>query len=313
MPNKSHRNPGHRMMNYFNKTGRKHSSIRSYKTPKETKHVVIVKDVMDLIKELPNSSIQLIICDPPYNLNIANWDRFDSYLGWASKWIDEIPRILTDYGSFVIFGGLQYQDERGGDLLELMQYIRKKTSLRLVNLIIWYYTSGMSAHRFFANRHEEIIWFAKSKRYTFNLDAVRIPFDEKTMQSYLKDKRLNPENVRKGKNPTNVWEVPRLTGNAKERVGHPTQKPMVIIKRLVRALSNPGDVVLDFFAGTGVTTRVCIETGRHSIASDIDSKLNEYLSKLLEKMNLFISPYQILNDQSWRSHPVFKNNSILLP
>ena len=93
------------------------------------------------------------------------------------------------------------------------------------------------------------MWFAKSKKYFFDLDAVREPYDESTKETYLKDARLRPESVEKGRNPTNVWHIPRLHGNSKERVGHPTQKPIAIIERLIKSLSYEGSVVLDFFAG----------------------------------------------------------------
>src|SRR5207244_7481290 len=135
--------------------------------------------------------------------------------------------------------------------------------------------NGMGAQRFFATRHEEIAWFAKTLKYYFDLDAVRTKLDARTLDIYKRDKRLNPDNLDKGINPTNVWRIPRLNGNAKERVGHPTQKPKALIARIVRALSFPGSTVLDFFAGSGVTARVAIETGRHSI-----SRSEEHTSEL---------------------------------
>jgi site-specific DNA-methyltransferase (adenine-specific) len=95
----------------------------------------------------------------------------------------------------------------------------------------------------------------------------------------MKDKRLNPESVEKGRNPTNVWRMSRLNGNSLERVGHPTQKPAAIIERLVRALSYPGSTVLDFFAGSGVTARVAIQEGRNSICSDADPVFRDYIAK----------------------------------
>ena len=143
----------------------------------------------------------------------------------------------------------------------------------------------MSAHRYFANRHEEIIWFAKSDKYYFDLDSVRVKYSEKDLASALKDKRLNPDNVRKGKNPTNVWEMGRLNGNSLERVGHPTQKPLEVIRRLVKALSYPDSIVLDFFAGSGTTGRVCIEEKRNCIMCDKDAESKVYFSKHLENMN----------------------------
>ena len=124
-----------------------------------------------------------------------------------------------------IFGGLQYQSEAGsGDLVSILSHSRDHSAMRLVNLIVWNYPNGMSAQRFFANRHEESAWFAKSKDYYFDLDAVREPYDDQTKRTYMRDKRLRPESVEKGRNPTNVWRLPRLNGNSRERVGHPTQQ-----------------------------------------------------------------------------------------
>ncbi len=99
----------------------------------------------------------------------------------------------------------------------------------------------------------------------------------------MKDKRLNPENTMKGKNPTNVWEINRLNGNSKERVGHPTQKPIEIIDRFVRALSYPGSVVLDFLR-SGTVGRTCITEGRHCLMCDIDKSSIDYFNKHLELM-----------------------------
>jgi site-specific DNA-methyltransferase (adenine-specific) len=135
----------------------------------------------------------------------------------------------------------------------------------------------MSAHRFFANRHEEAVWLTKTNKYYFDLDSVRTPYDEESKKMALKDKRLIPENIEKGKNPTNVWEIGRLNGNSSERVGHPTQKPLEIIRRFVKSLSYEGSIVLDFFAGSGTTGVVCIEENRHSIMVDSDANIREYL------------------------------------
>ncbi len=251
---------------------------------KNTVHAIFNEDAIDLLHSIPSNSIQLILIDPPYNISIAHWDKFENYIEWAHRWIDEIYRIMTPDGNCVIFGGLQYQELRQGDLLEIMYYIRHNTNLNFVNLIVWYYKNGMSAYRFFANRHEEAIWLAKTKKYYFDLDAVRIPYDPKTKELYKKDKRLNIHTIEKGKNPTNVWEIGRLNGNSKERVGHPTQKPVELIRRFVKALSYEGSIVLDFFAGSGTTGRVCIEEQRNSIISDNDKKLFDYFSLHLNKI-----------------------------
>lgn len=318
MANRSHRNQGHMGMNALRKAGKMHRSDEERtKACTETVHAVIVADCLELLKSLPDSSVQLIVCDPPYNILMADWDRHADYLSWARQWLDEARRVLSDTGNFVIFGGLQYQGEAGsGDLLSIIHEVRQRQIFNLVNMIIWNYPNGMSAHRFFANRHEEIIWLTKSKHYFFDLDAVREPFDEETKRAYMKDKRLRPESVEKGRNPTNVWQIPRLNGNSKERVGHPTQKPMAIINRLMKALSYEGSVVLDFFAGSAVTTRVAMELGRHSVSADLSPDILTYFAKHMENWqepDLLGSriPHRLLDQSALNAHPVFGPESDL--
>ena len=140
---------------------------------------------------------------------------------------------------------------------------------------------------------------------------MREPYDQATKRVYLKDKRLRPESIEKGRNPTNVWRIPRLNGNAKERVGHPTQKPIAIIERIIKSLSYKGSVVLDFFAGSGVTTRVAMEQGRHSISTDKDHTINAYFQKHMDNwktLDIFNSvtiPFQLLDEKDFEKHPVF--------
>lgn len=313
--NRSHRNSGHIAMNALRKRNERHSSelAVSIQDVQETVHAIRVGDCLDVLRSLPDDSVQLIVCDPPYNINLAHWDTFHNYIDWASQWLQESERVLSPSGNLVIFGGLQYQSEAGtGDLFDILAHMRQKRTMLLVNVIIWHYRNGMSAHRFFANRHEEILWFAKTRKYFFDLDAVREPFDEETKKAYRRDKRLKAESIEKGKNPTNVWEMSRLNANSLERVGHPTQKPNVVIRRLVRGLSYPGSVVLDFFAGSGSTTRVAIEEGRHSIAADSDEGLHGFLKAQLKRMNaeaghLFEgrTHYRFISDSDFSTHPVF--------
>jgi site-specific DNA-methyltransferase (adenine-specific) len=301
-------------MNALRKRGRLHASekLAAASGPQATHHAVVTADCLDLLSRLPDASVQLIVCDPPYNIQLAHWDVHADYLAWASKWLAEAERVLAPTGSLALFGGLQYQSEAGsGDLLTLIQHLRKHSSMLLANLIVWNYPNGMSAQRFFANRHEEIAWFGKTSKYFFDLDAVREPYDEETKAAYRKDKRLRPESVEKGRNPTNVWQMVRLNGNSKERVGHPTQKPREVIQRLVRALSWPGSVVLDFFAGSCVTARVAIEEGRHSISCDAEPVSHEYLEKQLAMMAVArrrvtgALDYEV-RDSLEQNHPVFR-------
>ena len=312
MTNRSHRNSGYKAMNAMNRKGAAHSSVRdlNIEMPSITHHVTEVSDCCELLERLPDNSVQLIVCDPPYNILLADWDQHDDYIGWASDWLREAKRVLRPSGNIAIFGGLQYQGEAGsGDLLSIINHMRHASDMLLINLIIWNYPNGMSARRFFANRHEEVAWFAKTRKYYFNLDAVRDPFDEETKKMYRKDKRLNPESIEKGKNPTNVWRICRLNGNSTERVGHPTQKPRAIIQRLVRALSYPGSTVVDFFSGSGITTRVAMEEGRHSICSDADESFLGYVSQQVEKIArtdlIPLVPKYEIHKRLDDNHPVF--------
>jgi site-specific DNA-methyltransferase (adenine-specific) len=310
MSNRSHRNAGHIGMNLLRKKGTSHSSARAALAPATgpTSHVIAVGDCLETLRRIPSGSIQLVVCDPPYNVNVAAWDDVADYVEWAAKWIREVERVLAPAGNFVMFGGLQYQGEAGsGDLLSLMNWMRQHSEMLLANLIIWTYPNGVSAQRFFANRHEEIAWFGRTSKYHFDLDAVRTRLDPERLEIYKRDRRLNPDSLDKGINPTNVWKIPRLNGNSKERVGHPTQKPRQLIARLMRALSYPGSTVLDFFAGSGVTGRVAIETGRHSILTDADPQFLTYVRRHLDQIGdgSVVPEFNLIEGDDWSGHPVF--------
>lgn len=283
--NKSHHNHALMSLNKMRKDNTlKNKTAADFDPPEKPIVYLDIMDCCDFLKKIPDNSIQLICIDPPYNLELAGWDIYSNYIEWASQWLNEAYRVLSESGSMVIFGGIQFRDVKSGDLIDIIQYVRHNTKFKLINTITWYYKNGMSAHRYFANRHEEVIWLAKSNNYYFDLDAVRVPYTEEQLQLALKDKRLNPENTRKGKNPTNVWEIGRLNGNSKERVGHPTQKPVEIIDRFVKSLSYPGSVVLDFFAGSGTVGRVCISECRHCLMCDSDPSTIDFFNKHLALM-----------------------------
>jgi len=115
MANRSHYNNGHRAINALRKSGRKHSSHAHVFCDghNETKHIVAVCDCLDILEKIPDNSIQLIICDPPYNILLAEWDDHADYIEWAQKWLIEAERVLAPSGNIAIFGGLLYQGEAG--------------------------------------------------------------------------------------------------------------------------------------------------------------------------------------------------------
>src|ERR1051326_5848329 len=133
MGNRSHRNAGHRAMNALRKRGGSHASelLVSNEIPRKTVHSVITSDCNELLARLPDNSVQLIVCDPPYNIQLADWDNHTDYLAWASSWLSECERVLSITGSLALFGGLQYQGEAGsGDLLSLIAHLRKSSAMR---------------------------------------------------------------------------------------------------------------------------------------------------------------------------------------
>lgn len=286
--NKSHHNHALMSLNKMRKENTlKDKKAVDFQAPVHPMICLKIMDCIDFLKSLPNESVQLICVDPPYNLELADWDIYNNYIEWASKWLIEAYRVLSKNGNMIIFGGIQFRDVKSGDLIDIIHHVRHNTKFKLVNTIIWHYKNGMSAQRYFANRHEEAIWLVKTDDYYFDLDSVRQPYSKEELAEALKDKRLNPENTIKGKNPTNVWEINRLNGNSKERVGHPTQKPVAIIERFVRSLSYPGSVVLDFFAGSGTVGRVCIKEKRHCLLCDKDKSSLVFFNKHLEQIRDF--------------------------
>ena len=132
MSNRSHRNSGHIGMNALKKKGVEHSSLTGIQeaSNEQTVHLSWVGDCLASLSQIPDSSIQLIVCDPPYNINVADWDEIENYVDWAALWLQEVERVLCPTGYLVLFGGLQYQGEvSSGDLLSLVSWMRQNSSL----------------------------------------------------------------------------------------------------------------------------------------------------------------------------------------
>ncbi|MEE0876638.1 MAG: DNA methyltransferase, partial [Fibrobacteraceae bacterium] len=118
-------------LNRLSSRKEKHANLDCDKKKCCPKVCLKIDDCLSVLKSLPDKSVQLIIIDPPYNLDLEKWDSFPNYMDWASAWINEAYRVLSDKGSLVIFGGTQFGDERSGDLVEIIYYCRHFTKLRL--------------------------------------------------------------------------------------------------------------------------------------------------------------------------------------
>ncbi len=137
--------------------------------------------------------------------------------------------------------------------------------------VIWHYTGGGRAKRYFSRKHDTIFHYAKGKKWTFNLDAVRVPY--KTTSNYAKDGIVSKSGKKYLPNPLgtpidDVWDIPMVNPLAKERLGYPTQKPEMLLERIILAASNPGDIVADFFCGSGTTLACASKLGRRWLGSD---------------------------------------------
>lgn len=229
------------------------------------------------MKKLPDKSVRLIVTDPPYNLNKDygnNQDNleFNKYLEFSREWLTEAKRLLTDDGTIYVFMGMRY--------ISYIYTILEELGMTFNSWITWHYTQGIGKTRGYSPRHEDILMFTKSpNNFIFNLDDIRVP-----QKCY---RRVN--NMR-GANPGNVWQFSHVHYCNKNRKNHPTQKPEGLYERMILASSNPGDVVLDPFAGSGTCLRVCQQINRICIGIDINPEFVEMSNqRLLEEFNGFDS------------------------
>lgn len=226
---------------------------------------------MEILPTLPSNQYQMIIADPPYFQVLVEekwdnaWPSADAYLQWALEWARECRRVLRQDGLLYIFGQL---GKREHVWLHTCSLLAKE--MQFHDMIIWDRAVGYNErHDSFTPQYEMILVLrqsAEAKPY-FDKDAVRIPYDEVTIQSYLKDKRYKDKSarekhLRKGKYATNILRIPSLKGSSKEKIGHPSQKPIALIHQLISASTREGDAVLDPFLGSGTTAAAAQELGR---------------------------------------------------
>lgn len=218
---------------------------------------LICGDATKEMMNIPDSSVDLIIADPPYNLGKNYGNNRDArtkneYEAFTHAWLSQAVRLLKPTGSIYVFMGVRF-------ISKLFSMLEDDFCLHFNGWITWHYTQGMGRKKGFSPRHEDILYFNKGQKYTFNLDDVRIP------QKYYR-KRNNMA----GANPGDVWQFSHVHYCSAERENHPTQKPEALIERMIRASSNTGDLVLDPFSGSGTTCRVASVLSRDWIGIDVN-------------------------------------------
>lgn len=218
---------------------------------------LICGEAVETLSQLATESVDLIVADPPYNLgkNYGNNRDEKSWLEYEQfthQWVEQAVRLLKPTGSIYVFMGVRF-------ISKLYLILEERYQLRFNGWISWHYTQGMGRKRGFSPRHEDILYFTKSKDFTFNLDAVRVP------QKYYRQR-----NNMAGANPGDVWQFSHVHYCSVEREQHPTQKPEALLERIILASSHPNELVLDPFVGSGTTCRVAQLLRRRWLGIDIN-------------------------------------------
>ena len=241
-------------------------------------------DCLELLNELPNSrKFDLIITSPPYNLGKEYELRksMEQYLEFQKSVIDSVVPRLKKTGSLCWQVGNFAQNGHIEPLDIALHPIFKRHGLILRNRIVWRFGHGLHCKRRFSGRYEVVLWYTASDEYTFNLDAVRIPSKYPGKRNADGRYTGNP----RGKNPEDVWDIPNVVGNHKEKTIHPCQFPIGLAERLVLALTDSNATVFDPFCGVGSAGVAAAIHGRRFIGSDISLKYlklaNERISSAL--------------------------------
>ena len=253
-------------------------------------------DTLEFLRTVPDNSVGLVVTSPPYNIGKPYEDRKElrEYLSFQKSVIGECVRILKNNGSICWQVG-NYVERGEVYPLDIFFYqiLKFDFGLKLRNRIIWHFGHGLHAKKRFSGRYETILWFTKTDDYVFNLDDVRIPPKYPGKRYYKGKNKGKPSCNPKGKNPSDVWEIiktdfetclwniPNVKANHPEKTIHPCQFPIELVERLVLALTNPGDVVLDPFMGVGSSLLAALLHNRRSIGID---KERDYVKIALDRI-----------------------------
>ncbi len=215
--------------------------------------VVIQGDVLKSMKELPGNSVDLIITDPPYNIGVnygKDKDKREDYISWCAKWIKQCERVLKKNGSMYI---INYPENNS----KLMLEIGRKTKLIFKRWIMWFYPSNIGhSKKNFTRASRSILFYTKGNRFKFNLKEGEVIDD--------------------------VLRFNLVKNVSKEKVkGFPNQIPEKLLELLVDLSSNKGDIVLDFFGGSGSTAVVCKRMQRKYICIELDPENIKIINKRL--------------------------------
>ena len=233
------------------------------------------------LHSLESESVDLVFADPPYNIRKADWDNFESqehYIQWSLQWIEQAARVLKKTGSLYICGF--------SEILADLKYPASKY-FSGCRWLIWHYKNKANLGNDWGRSHESILHFRKTLANKLNIDPIRLPYGAHTLK-YPSHPQAETSQYGNGKarenwtpnplgaKPKDVIEFPTTCNGMGEKTPHPTQKPEGLIRKFVLASSNPGEVVLDPFTGSGTTLVVAEQLGRKWLGCDINPQYNQW-------------------------------------
>jgi site-specific DNA-methyltransferase (adenine-specific) len=265
---------------------------------------IVHGDNLLVLRTTPSESVDLIYIDPPFNTGKTQIrhristvrddagdrtgfggkryktikvgttgyiDFFSDYLDFLAPRLAEAHRVLTDTGS--LFFHIDYREAHYCKIV--LDQIFGRESFQ--NEIIWAYDYGARSKTKWPAKHDSILWYSKNPDvFTFNLDASdRIP--------YMAPDLVGPEKAARGKTPTDVWWHTIVPTNGKEKTGYATQKPLGVVERIIKVHSNPGDLCMDFFAGSGTLGEAAAKNERQFLLVDISSDAIAVMERRLSK------------------------------
>jgi site-specific DNA-methyltransferase (adenine-specific) len=233
-------------------------------------------DVMDLLRRLPDASVDLVVTDPPYAIAKEEWDEFeslDAYVDWCDTWLAQVARVLAPHGSAYVCG-----------FSEILADVKARSARRFAGCrwLVWYYRNKANLGSDWGRSHESILHL-RGEDAKLDVDAVRVPYNGHTTKYPARVQAVNSQygrGVRRdrwephplGAKPRDVLEVPVICNGMTEKTAHATQKPEALIEKLVLASSAPGQLVVDPFVGSGTTAVVAAKLGRKWLAGDADAR-----------------------------------------
>ena len=259
---------------------------------------IVCEDNLEYMRKLSNESIQLIVTSPPYNLGkeYEKKKSLDTYIEEQAACIAEAARLLDNQGSICWQVGNHVDNGEVFPLDIILYSLFTNHGLQLRNRIVWTFGHGLHCQKRLSGRHETILWFTKSDEYIFNLDPIRIPSKYPDKKYFKGPKKGELSGNPLGKNPSDVWEIPNVKSNHVEKTDHPCQFPVGLIERLVLALTNEGDSVLDPYIGVGSTAIAALKHNRHAYGCDNETK---YIDIAWERIHQ-------LHEGSLRTRPMNK-------